>query len=268
MAANADKSWRGGPGFPYAWIDIEVFCGEFVQQVISKSRSPSRLRSAQQDLAYFVRAKGQLSKAAWLARRKVLIERAKATWHFPATLRSSRDFLKIEAEARAWVERASAAGRFTAVDERSRQNFGHWYDGIVARADNSHVDPRHWTTLRSCIAEAYRVGPRLCLQHSAKSAAFVPTAWQQDQRWQFAIRYSDTGGGRIIRHQLLGPRRSEMVPNASELRRHQLELVPLMRFDSQSGLFWMWGDVGAIEFRIREADLATLNFGNVVVKLV
>ncbi|MFN3625223.1 MAG: DUF1963 domain-containing protein [Hyphomicrobium sp.] len=227
------RVWRGGEGYPYAWIDIEVFCGTYLADLNDKLRR---------------RPAGQRSELI--------------------SSREEDEFSRIAAEARDWVERGTEVGRFTAVDDATRQEFGQWYDQIIARSSDSTSDPRHWTTLQGCIAEAYRIGPRLCLAHSPEAASLVPDAWCEHQRWQWAIRYKRYEGSnyelddRFVQHQLLGPRDHEISATQQSRR-----TVPLMSLDSQDGLFWKWGDVGSIEFRIPETDLAGMDFSKCYVVL-
>lgn len=204
--------WRGGPGFPYTWICIEIFAG-FMLERIHEYRRRSEAEYARHRIG------------------------------------------ELEREVRAWLDRSHSQGRYNALPGFARTEFWKWFDGAV-RTDNDHKSPRHWADLQRCLAEAYRIGPRLGLSHSADAAKTIPASYIDDQRWQLAVNLTGHGGGRI-EHRLLGL--------GGEGR--ALDHILLMQFDSQEGLDWMWGDVGAIQYWIKPDDLAGLNFDNVIVSL-
>lgn len=204
--------WRGGPGFPYTWLCVEVFAGSVLERIHDYR---------------------QRSEAEY-ARHRIG---------------------ELEREVRVWLDRSRSQGRYNALPEFARAEFWKWFDAAV-RTDNDHKSPRHCGDLQRCLAEAYRIGPRLCLLHSADAAKAIPAAYTDDQRWQLAVNLTGHGGGHI-EHRLLGL--------GGEGR--ALDHILLMQFDSQEGLDWMWGDVGAIQYWINPKDLADLNFDNVIVSL-
>jgi hypothetical protein len=256
------KVWRGGEDFPYAWIDIEIFCGNLIKSLQDTKKHSTSLRRAMHDLAYASRLQGSLSKQAWQARLMVMRAAVKTAMQAAKDRRTQRYCNRFKAEARQWVERGTKAGRFAKVDDAARHEFHAWYDGIIALSDDVARDPYHWTVMQRSIAEAYRVGPRLCLAHSAEAAALVSAAWLADQRWQWAIRYEEGKG--IIYHQLLGPR--EHIAD-QEQSKEGVDAIPLISFASQDGLCWKWGDLGSLTFFMPESDLAILNFSRCFVKL-
>jgi hypothetical protein len=209
----AGAAWRGGPGFPYAWICIEIFAGMLLDAIAEYREHPR------------------------------------------AECRKYR-IGPLETETRAWLDRSRAHQRYTAVPASDREAFWRWYEGVVASSGDSLHQPRNLFELQRCLAEAYRVGPRLCLAQSAEAARLVPPAYLEHQRWQFAVNLTGHGG-RTVEHRLLGA--SPEGPTKAH--------VLLLQLDSQEGLDWQWGDVGTIQYWITKQDLMALQFDNVIVTL-
>jgi Domain of unknown function (DUF1963) len=203
--------WRGGPGFPHAWICVEIFAGTMLEN-IRNFRNDSMTEYARHRIG------------------------------------------ELEREVRNWLQRSHSQGRYNALPDFAKAEFWSWFERAVETDGNS---PRHWVKLQGCLAEACRIGSRLCLAHSAAAAKAIPAAYVEDQRWQLAVNLTGHGGG-YIQHRLLG---------AAAADHRAEEHVLLMQFDSQEGLDWMWGDVGVIRYRIKPEDLERLHFGDVVVTL-
>ena len=260
------RDWRGGPGFPYAWFDIEIFCGLLIDDLHSAEQRPLRLAHEFDNLRYLRRTRGWLTLDTWRQLVRTLPTLVANLRGKPSRRRYLRDLRRIETEARDWLAQCIKCGRFTGVGESDRLAFGRWYDGIMGRANDRSTDRRAWVCLQRHISEAYRRGPRACLAQSAEAAALVPAEWLKHQQWQLAIHLSGHGGRRIA-HQLLGSREFVRSSGRDASKVPLSDLIPLMQFDSQEGLDWLWGDVGNITYLIRRADLLAMDFSNVVVKL-
>ena len=256
------RRWRGGEGFPYSWLDIEIFLGLLLNAHHKHRHAWSAVAHRLSDLRYQIRFNSLFSVGAIKSTAKLVksaIEQFHAT---PQRWRMNADLGKIEMEITAWLARARSAGRWSAVPPDARAEFLRWYDGVESRASDDSSDPRRWGELDRCLLEAYRVGPRMCLGHSAEAARLVPDSWRINQAWQWATHLSGHGGG-LVCHYLLGSREYQ----ASGRPRSPND-VPLMTFDTQDCFSWMWGDVGVVTFWIDPQDLAARDFSRAYVTML
>jgi hypothetical protein len=211
--------WRGGPGFPYTWICVEIFAGMLIKRIHDDERRKINPPEGYDPKALLV-------------------------------------------EVTHWLVRSRGEGLYEAVSDAARAEFGAWYHRVTGSATTSLQDNRHWVHFQTALKEAYLVGPRWCLTQSAEAGRRIPSSWVEDQRWQFAI--NTTGHfPRFIRHSLLPsgglPPAETYTPGVGLTS----DYVFLMRFDSQAGLHWQWGDMKGIEFWIKRKDLEALNFADV-----
>jgi Domain of unknown function (DUF1963) len=257
---GALKTWRGGDGYPYSWLDVEIFFGLLLKQINEHHRRIPTLIHALDDLIYYSR----LSRFSRETRNRALkFVKALAT-HVRTTgqrRRMNRDLIAIESEIVAWLKRATAAGRWSPVPADGRAAFLRWYDEVASRASDEASDPRHWVNLSLFLRDAFRIGPRMCLAQSREAARLIPESWRENQSWQWATNLAGHGE-RFINHQLLGSRGVDPLTTSPTD-------VPLMTFDSQDGFSCKWGaDDGSITFWIDLQDLAARDFTKTYVTIL
>jgi uncharacterized protein YwqG len=229
--------WRPAPGFPEAWISVEIFAGSFMRELQEKilRQQPTKTPDG-----------------VWPDD----IGRLKAAYE--------QTFRQTES----WIERARTAGLFAAVSDEERKQFWSWCETLHRSVEPSATarihDGRSAHTLNSCINEAFQRGPGYCLSHSAEAAALVSDETLEAVRWRHSPLLAGIGGrGRQVSHQLMGAGTS--IQGAPERFRDTHFL--LMQFDSDYGMDWMWGDQGVLQYWITPDDLKARRFDRVIVTL-
>jgi Domain of unknown function (DUF1963) len=227
--------------FPAGWIDIEVFCGLFLKDVLE--------RGVKQ------------------------IERGKdACGHpwppDPAAVRAA--YQDAVATANAWIERSRSAGLTSPVPEADRMAFWNWLDGMNAAAVDPISDSRCARTLNQLSWKAVRITAHICLSTSEAASSLVPAEMMGELRMEHSVLVAGKWPRRAGRHQLLGAGRD--VQGAP--RRHTLagsdpllsELL-LLQLDTDWAIPWMLADCGVLQYWISVSDLRAQRFDRMRITL-
>lgn len=230
--------WRPAPGFPEAWISVEIFAGSFMCELQEKIRRPEPVKTA--------------DGGVWPDNPEQLISGYREAFR----------------QAESWIEKARTEGLFTALGDADRERFWVWcdaLDGATGRSSTARIyDRRSARSLNSCINEAFQRGPGYCLSHSAETAALVGGEALEAIRWRHSPLIAGlAGSGRQVTHQLMGAGTS--IQGAPERFRESHLL--LMQFDTDYGMDWMWGDCGVLQYWITPQDLKAQRFDRVIVTL-
>lgn len=147
----------------------------------------------------------------------------------------------VAATGSEWLRQAPVERAFRPVPPADKQAFRGWLEGIPAVAPATLDSYR----LNGLIAEAVAKGIDVVFGYAPDAASQLPPGARQIAA-ACAAPCSDWAGMRVLRHQLLGnPQSVQGAP-----WRMDDTHVLLMQFDSDDTTFWMWGDVGALQFWI------------------
>lgn len=173
---------------------------------------------------------------------------------------------ELAQQAMIWVERARAMGRFTPLGPTERTELQAWCETVVNSSTDSTDDPRHWLHLKESIEGSYLRAPAITLAESREASALVPQWYVETQRWQHRVYIDENADNpeelllSLVEHRMLGS-----FPNSGESP--SPKHVLLMRFDSDFGLNWVWGDLGSMSFWIAKDDLEARKFENIICRM-
>jgi hypothetical protein len=249
--AERGRLWFPDAAWPYAWIHVQIFAARLLDHLRNL-----KLR-AERDLAA---ATGDRSPFA----------------------RRLRGLTSLEAEAAAWHERALKAGPASAAGARDRAAFRGWVERldrpaasplarIIGRMQGSAVRDERLPDLgpervNRMTEQAFVAGADACLGYAPDGAwaSLLPPEIRPavlGRHEPFARRKHRDG--LMVRHHLLGRGRDvQGAPGRAEASH-----VLLAQFDTDEGMFWMWGDCGVLQVWITPEDLAARRFERCVTTL-
>lgn len=164
----------------------------------------------------------------------------------------------VAAAGAEWLRQAPVERAFRPVPPAEGQAFRGWLGGLPA-AIPAALDSYQ---LNGLIAGAVATGIGVVFGYAPDAASQLPPGARQIAA-ACAAPCSDWAGLRVLRHQLLGnPQSVQGAPGRMEDNH-----VLLMQFDSDDTTFWMWGDVGVLQFWIQPEDLLARRFDRVLVTL-
>jgi hypothetical protein len=163
------------------------------------------------------------------------------------------------AEAAAWHAEGERAGLFTAVPADQRAAFRAWMNTVAPFAGGYR-----FVGLNRLTEQAFLAGADALFGYAPEAAAsLLPARLLPVLSGRHAAFARRRNGTLLVRHQLLG--HGQSVQGAPE--RLGEDHLLLAQFDTDDGMFWMWGDVGVLQFWITPADLAARRFDACVVTM-
>ncbi len=181
----------------------------------------------------------------------------------PVAVATLMRYKKADTQAIDWIARARAL-RFKSLSAEERQAFRSWCAAIgttelfLDPSRQAHQDELFVSKLNNHTVDAFFHGMDQCLMHP-EAAGVVPTHLLEVVRWRHSPVITQSLVG-FTRHQLLGTGRTIQHAAIQFRDSHRL----LAQFDSDSGINWMWGDMGALQYWISHADLAARRFDRVI----
>jgi hypothetical protein len=266
--------------FPAAWIDIEVFCGLFLTDLLERGMQriergkdacgqpwppatalPFRVRLAR---ALCLRIGGMFGYRGLV---RTLGERLGRTELTPAGVQAAYE--DAMAGANAWIERSRSAGLTSPVPEADRTAFWSWLDGMNAASVDATTDSRSAGTQNRLIWQAVRTGAHICLADEA-ALSLVPPEMMGELRMEHSVLVAEKWPRRAGRHQMLGAGRDVQ----GQQRYHTLAAgderlgdVLLMQLDTDWSFPWILADCGVLQYWISLSDLRAERFDRVRVTL-
>jgi hypothetical protein len=222
--------------FPASWIDIEVFCGLFLQVLLERG------------IRQIERGKDACGHP-WPAD--------------PAGVRAAyQDALTT---ANAWIERSRSAGLTSPVPEADRTAFWSWLDGMNAACVDPVTDIRCAWNQNQLIWQAVRTSAHICLSASEAASSLVPAEMMGELRMEHSVLVAGDYRRRAGRHQMLGAGRDVQ----GQPRYHSLATgdALLLQLDTDWGIPWMLADCGVLQYWISVSDLRAERFDTVRVTL-
>jgi len=222
--------------FPAGWIDIEVFCGLFLKEVLERG------------IKQIERGK-DASGHPWPAD--------------PAGMRAAYEDALTTANA--WIERSRSGGLTGPVPEADRIAFWSWLDGMNAAAVDPITDSRCAWRLNQLSWKAVRTSAHICLSASEAASSLVPAEMMGELRMEHSVLVAAKWPRRAGRHQMLGAGRD--VQGAP--RHHTLAggHMLLLQLDTDWTFPWMLADCGVLQYWISVSDLRAQRFDGVRVTL-
>ena len=220
--------------FPAGWIDIEIFCGLFLEQI------------QETGIRQLERGK-DVCGHPWPAD--------------PASVRAAYE--EAVSTAHTWVARARGAGLMSPVPEADRLVFWGWLDGMNdASVDIS--DSRSAWTLNRLSWDAVRASAHICLSASEASSSLVPSEIMGELRMEHSVLVAGRWPRPAGRHQMFGAGR-----NVQGAARHALDVddILLLQLDTDWAMPWMLADCGVLQYWISLRDLRAQRFDRVRVTL-
>ncbi|MBR0657441.1 DUF1963 domain-containing protein [Plastoroseomonas arctica] len=163
-------------------------------------------------------------------------------------------------EAASWHLEGTQAGPFTGVTADRRAAFRAWSDAIGPAFPSFRLRQLNELTGKAFVAGAdAMLGYAPEAARSLLPARLLPVLAGRHAPFARRKRKDPL----LVRHQLLGHGRS--VQGAPE--RLGEDHLLLGQFDTDDGMFWMWGDVGVLQFWITPANLAAGNFATCIMTL-
>jgi hypothetical protein len=220
--------------FPAGWIDIEIFCGLFLEQLLETG------------IKQIERGK-DVCGHPWPAD--------------PVAVRAAYE--DAMSRAHTWIARSRSAGLMSPVPEADRMAFWSWLDGMNAASVDTSDSRSAWTQNR-LIWQAVRTSAHICLSASEAASSLVPAEVMGELRMEHSVLVAGNWPRRAGRHQMFGAGRD--VQGAA---RHALEVddILLLQLDTDWAMPWMLGDCGVLQYWISLSDLRAQRFGRVRVTL-
>jgi uncharacterized protein DUF1963 len=227
--------------FPAGWIEIEVFCGLFLTELLERGIKQ--------------------------------IERGKdACGHpwppDPAGIRAA--YKDAIARANGWIEKSRSAGLTSAVPETDRMAFWSWLDAMNAAAVDPITDSRCARILNQLSWQAVRTSAHICLSANEAASSLVPAEMMGELHMEHSVLVGDKWRRRAGRHQMLGAGRDvQGAPRRHTLAGGDARLcdVLLLQLDTDWGIPWMLADCGVLQYWISVNDLRAERFDRVRVTL-
>lgn len=220
--------------FPAGWIDIEIFCGLLLKEL---------LETGVRQLNHGKDACGR----PWPAD--------------PVAVRAAYE--DATTASRAWIAKARDAGLMIPVPEAERIAFWNWLEDINdASVDISDI--RSAWTLNRLSWEAVRTGAHICLSAGEAASSLVPAEIMGELRMEHSVLVAGRWPRPAGRHQMFGAGRD--VQGAA---RHALDVdqILLLQLDTDWAMSWMLGDCGVLQYWISLGDLRAQRFDKVRVTL-
>jgi hypothetical protein len=252
------KLWFPDDQWPYAGIFIEIFAqrlrralwsgGLSVEPDADYSGPPSPDRAVEEE------------RQKWLAEARTNRFRGLSPELGAATLARYR---RADGEAKQWVARGRAP-RFERLCAADRAEFRAWCAAIGTNqlfldpSQQTHQDMLFVPTFTNHTVDAFFHGIDQCLMRP-DAIGLVPPHLLELVRWRHAPAITKSLVG-FTRHQLLGTGRTIQHAAIQFRDTHRL----LAQFDSDVGINWMWGDMGALQYWITHDDLAARRFDRVI----
>jgi hypothetical protein len=221
--------------FPAGWIDIEVFCGLFLKELLERG------------IKQIERGKDACGQP-WPPD--------------PAAVRAAYE--DAMARANAWIERSRSAGLTSPVPEEDRTAFWSWLDGMNAAAVDPITDSRCARTLNQLIWEAVRTSAHICLSASEAASSLVPAEMMGELRMEHSVLVAGKWPRRAGRHQILGAGRDVQGAARTAL---EVDDILLLQLDTDWAMPWMLGDCGVLQYWMSLKDLRAQRFDKVRVTL-
>jgi hypothetical protein len=227
--------------YPAGWIDVEVFCGLFLKELLERGiKDIERGKDA--------------SGRPWPPD--------------PAGVRAAYE--DAMATANAWVDRSRSSGLASPVPEADRIAFWSWLDGMNAACVDPITDSRCARIQNQLVWQAVRTGAHICLSAGETASALVPAEMMGELQLEHSVLVRDKWPRRAGRHQMLGAGRD--VQGAP--RRHPLAAVDpllsdvlLLQLDTDWAVPWMLADCGVLQYWISVSDLRAQRFDKVRVTI-
>lgn len=245
--AQDDRLWLPGEDWPQGWIHIEIFAARLLEDLrMIRRRAEAAIKAGRGEVGPWRRQLAGYAAAAQAAE--------------------------------GWHARAGRASAFAAVPTAERAAFRAWVEGLGAMPPASPLRrlaaalglaPRTETLpelgpkrLNRVTETAFIAGADAWLGYAPEAAlAGLPPALLPLLAGRHApLATRRHGEGLLVRHQLLGHGRDVQGAPGAMGGTHVL----LMQFDTDAGMFWMWGDVGVVQFWITPADLDAGRFDRCV----
>jgi Domain of unknown function (DUF1963) len=232
--------------FPAAWIDIEVFCGLFLKELLEKG------------IKQIERGKDAAGRP-WPAD--------------PTAVRAAYENAVIRATA--WIESSRGSGPTSPVGETDRMAFWSWLDGMNVAAVDPITDSTCARTLNRLSWQAVRISAHICLSAGEAASLLVPAEMMGELRMEHSVLVASKWRRRAGRHQMLGAGRD--VQGAPQrhtpwLVRILAEPIPvgdilLLQLDTDWAMPWMLADCGVLQYWISMSDLRAQRFDRVKITL-
>ncbi|GGI29003.1 DUF1963 domain-containing protein [Bradyrhizobium guangdongense] len=227
--------------FPAGWIDIEVFCGLFLKEVLERGIK-------------------QIERGKDAAGQPWPVD--------PAAVRAAYE--NALTTANGWIERSRSAGLTSPVPEADRMAFWSWLEEMNAAAVDPITDSRCARVLNQLSWKTVRTGAHICLSASEAASSLVPEEMMGELRMEHSVLVAGKWPRRAGRHQMLGAGRD--VQGAP--RRHTLAAgdpllsdVLLLQLDTDWAVPWMLADCGVLQYWISVSDLRAERFDRVRVTI-
>jgi len=227
--------------FPAGWIDVEVFCGLFLKEVLERGIK---------QIEYGKDAGGR----PWPPD--------------PAGVRAAYE--DAMARANAWIERSRGAGLTSPVPEADRTAFWSWLDGMNAAAVDPITDSRCARTQNKLSWEAVRTSAHICLSAGEGASSLVPAEMMGELRMEHSVLVAGKWPRRAGRHQMLGAGRDvQGAPRRHTLAAGDMLLshMLLLQLDTDWAMPWMLADCGVLQYWISVSNLRAHRFDRVRVTL-
>lgn len=219
--------------FPALWIDVEIFCGLFLKELLGRGM-------------------------------QTLTSGKNASGHpWPANAESVRaGYEDGVAKANSAIAKAHACGLMKRVPDTERTAFWGWLEGMNATAIDGLTDRRAAYTLNQLLWSAVRSAGFISIAAGEKSASLVPEELMGELHMQHSVLVGENYRRPAGRHQMLGNGRN--VQGAPD---RQASNVMLLQLDTDYPMQWMFGDCGVLQYWITWDDLRAGRFDRVRITL-